>query len=89
MRGCGGLFSILLKTNKIAEVEAFFNRLNRFLMAVSWGGHESLVLPFCAFYNIPGRPDSSVPLNLVRFYIGLEDPQWLIEDLEQGLEGIN
>jgi cystathionine beta-lyase/cystathionine gamma-synthase len=85
MRGAGGLFSVLLKTDKMENVENFFHKLERFLFAVSWGGHESLVLPFCAFYNIPGREDSTHPWNLVRFYIGLEDPDWLMEDLEQAL----
>ena len=69
-------------------MEAFFHRLERFLLAVSWGGHESLVMPFVAFYNVPGREDSTIPWNLVRFYIGLEDPDWLLEDLEKALEVI-
>lgn len=86
MRGAGGLLTIYLKTDSIEKVEAFFHRLQRFLLAVSWGGYESLVLPTAAFYKIPGRPDSPLPWNLIRFYIGLEDPQWLIEDLEQALE---
>ena len=86
MSGAGGLFSVLLKTDSIEKVEAFFHRLNGFLLAVSWGGHESLVLPFCAFYKIPGKEDPPKPWNLVRFYIGLENPDWLIKDLEQALE---
>ena len=86
MDGAGGLFSIHLKTDSIEKVEAFFHRLKKFSLAVSWGGHESLVLPFCTFYNIPGKEDTTLPFNLVRFYIGLEDPDWLIEDLEQALE---
>ncbi len=86
MKGCGGLFSILLKTDNMKNAENFFHKLKRFLFAVSWGGHESLVLPLCAFYNIEGYPNPPHPWNLVRFYIGLEDPDWLIEDLEQALE---
>ena len=86
MDGAGGLFSLHLKTDSIEKVEAFFHRLKKFSLAVSWGGHESLVLPFCAFYNIAGKEDTTLPLNLVRFYIGLEDPNWLIEDLKQALE---
>lgn len=85
MSGCGGLFSILLNAESMEEVEIFFSKLKRFTLAVSWGGHESLALPFCAFRNVPGRPDTAVPWNLIRFYIGLEDPQWLLEDLEQAL----
>ncbi len=86
MKGCGGLFSVYLKAPDIEAVEAFFEKLNCFLLAVSWGGHESLVLPTAGFYKIPGRPDSPLPWNLLRFYIGLEDPDWLIADLEQALE---
>lgn len=86
MSGTGGLFSVMLKADRIEEVETFFHRLQRFLFAVSWGGHESLIMPFCAFHKVPGKADSSYPWNLVRFYIGLEDPDWLIEDLKQALE---
>jgi cystathionine beta-lyase len=86
MKKCGGLFSIYLKTDSIEKVEDFHRRIERFLLAVSWGGHESLLLPFCAFYGIPGRPDTTIPWNLVRIYVGLEDPDWLIEDLAQALE---
>ena len=88
MTGAGGLFSFLLKTNQLEKAEAFFNRLQCFLLAVSWGGHESLVLPYCGFYNVPGKPDSAHPFNLVRMYIGLEDADWLIADLNQALEVI-
>ena len=86
MSGCGGLFTVLLRADQMEQVEAFFHRLRRFLLAVSWGGHESLVLPFCGFYNIPGKEDTVRSWKLVRFYIGLEDPDWLIADLEQALE---
>ncbi len=86
MAGCGGLITIFLKTDSMAQVEAFFNRLKRFLFAVSWGGHESLLVPMAAFYNVPGRDDPPYPFTLVRLYIGLEDPDWLMEDLAQALD---
>lgn len=86
MKKCGGLFSFYLKAEAIEDVERFFHKLQRFLLAVSWGGHESLLLPYCAFYGIPGREDTTVPWNMIRIYIGLEDPEWLWEDLEQALE---
>jgi len=85
MSGAGGLFSAYFKAKDIEQMEAFVHRLKRFLLAVSWGGHESLALPSAAFYKIPGMPDSALPWNLVRFYIGLEDAEWLWEDLEQAL----
>ncbi len=85
MTGNGGLFSIETTAETIEEAEAFFYRLKRILFAVSWGGHESLVFPTCAVYNIEGKPNPVLPFNFYRFYIGLEDPDWLIEDLEQAL----
>ena len=93
MSGNGGLFSVAFKADSKARMEAFVDRLinpvhqqNRFTMAVSWGGHESLAMATIGFYDIPGRPDSPVPWNFVRFYIGLEEPDWLWEGLEWALD---
>jgi cystathionine beta-lyase/cystathionine gamma-synthase len=86
MRGCGGLFSVQFKTDSMEKMEAFIHRIERFLMAVSWGGHESLMIPTIGFYNIPGRVAPPMPWQFVRFYIGLEDPAWLWEDLERAME---
>lgn len=88
MRSAGGLFSVYFKAESMDKMEDFFHRLERFLLAVSWGGHESLVMPFVAFYNVAGRENSTIPWNLVRFYIGLEDPDWLLEDLNQAMEAL-
>jgi len=88
MSGTGGLFSFCLKADKIEQVEAFLRHLEGFLLAVSWGGHESLVLPTAAFYKVPGKPDSPIPWNFVRLYIGLEKAEWLIEKLEKALENV-
>lgn len=88
MSGCGGLFSILLKTKDPIEIERFFSHLTMFLFAVSWGGHESLIMPFCCFFGNPGFEDPKFPINLVRFYIGLEDPADLIKDLDSALKQI-
>lgn len=86
MRGAGGLFSFELKTDSIEACENFANRLERFLMAVSWGGHESLVIPICAFYNEDINEKPHLPYQFFRLYIGLEDPEVLIADLEKALE---
>lgn len=88
MRGCGGLFSVQFKTDDMEKMEAFIHKMERFLMAVSWGGHESLIIPTIGFYNIPGRPAPAAPWQFVRFYIGLEDPAWLWEDLERAMEAL-
>jgi cystathionine beta-lyase/cystathionine gamma-synthase len=58
-------------------------------MAVSWGGHESLVIPKLAGM----APADFDPANLVhqyiRMYVGLEDAAYLIADLEQALNKID
>lgn len=92
MKGAGGLFSAHFKANSIEEMEAFSNKLvelNRMQLAVSWGGHESLIIPSATFHNMPDREDSPIPWTLVRFYIGLEDPQWLWEGIEEALLLLN
>lgn len=86
MRGCGGLFSVQFKSDSFENMERFVHELKRFTMAVSWGGHESLVLPTIGFYNIPGKTPPDLPWTFCRFYIGLEDPAWLWEDLENALK---
>ncbi len=85
MKGCAGFFTFSLKADSMEKVELFFSKLKRFLLAVSWGGHESLILPIAALYGIEGRPDPVIPWNLVRMYIGLEEADVLIKDLETAL----
>ncbi|MBF9252095.1 PLP-dependent transferase [Pontibacter sp. 172403-2] len=87
MRNNSGQFSILLKTQSIEKVDLFCNSLQHFLMAASWGGHESLIFPVAANYT-DDRPKPDLPFNLIRFYVGLEDPEYLIQDLAQGLEKV-
>jgi cystathionine beta-lyase/cystathionine gamma-synthase len=88
MSGCGGLFSVKFRTENQENMEAFVHRIRRFLMAVSWGGHESLMMPSIGFYNIPGRPSPALPWSFVRFYAALEDAEWLWEDLELAMESL-
>jgi cystathionine beta-lyase/cystathionine gamma-synthase len=59
-----------------------------FLMAVSWGGFESLVFPAVAMFEQGSANESDVPWNLVRLYIGLEEPDELIKDIETALKEI-
>lgn len=81
--GSTGLFSIILKPVPQAPVDAFLNSLKLFGMGYSWGGFESLVIPFdCAKYRTattwaPGGP-------ALRFHIGLENVEDLKADLLNG-----
>ncbi len=79
MRFKGQLFSIKFKNSNIKKLEALVDKLEHFLIAVSWGGHESLALALEVPYH--GKT-----LPIVRFYIGLEEADYLIDDLKQGLE---
>lgn len=81
----GGLFSIHLATEDISRVEKFCEALKYFKMAVSWGGHESLIMPACAFYSAGYDGTRTYPADLVRLYIGLEESEVLIDDLKQAL----
>lgn len=86
MGDAGGLFTIVLNVKKVEQIEKFCESLNRFLIAVSWGGHESLAFPVCS--QMPRNEfDSSIENHrMIRFYIGLEDSNVLIEDLLKAFE---
>ena len=90
MRGASGLMTLQLRVDDVAGVERFCNALQRFLMTVSWGGYESLLFPVCAVHpaTAPIASGGSLPLNLVRLSIGLEEPDVLIADLQQALAAI-
>lgn len=83
MQWCGGLFTVTLKAKDIDQMETFCNSLRAFTMAVSWGGHEALIIPTCSFYPKEHFDSSVYPFNMIRFYVGLEEPEFLIEDLKQ------
>jgi len=85
MKQGGGLLSLVLNVEKTEQVEIFCDNLKRFLMATSWGGHESLIFPICAL-GASKSFENPLPWNLVRLYIGLEDADLLIEDLRQALD---
>ena len=88
MTNCAGLLSVELNATDFAGIERFCDSLNTFLMATSWGGFESLVFPVCAFSESKETHTHHLPWNLVRIYIGLEEPEVLIRDLDQALERI-
>jgi len=84
MQGACGLFSFVIKASTVEAIENFCEGLQHILMAVSWGGHESLIIPGCASI----RKNEFDPLNtnhvMMRMYVGLEEAEYLIEDLERG-----
>jgi len=83
MKAANGMFTVAFRATSKEKVVDFCNQFDVFKMAVSWGGHESLISPVVAF---PGSHDNtSLPWNLVRFYVGLDEPGLLIDDLKKAL----
>lgn len=88
MTGAGGLLTFSIKAQDCHTIETFCNSLKHILMAVSWGGHESLIIPKCAGMK-PENFDAANPEHrLLRFYVGLESADYLIQDLEQAFLAI-
>ena len=88
MNGACGLMTFILKAESLTQIEKFCESLQHILIAVSWGGHESLIIPRCA-----GIPTADFDLKnkehrMLRLYVGLEDADYLITDLERGFSSI-
>jgi cystathionine beta-lyase/cystathionine gamma-synthase len=88
MTGAGGLFTFILESGKLESIEKFCESLQHILMAVSWGGHESLVIPKCSGLNPAEFDPQNREQRYIRMYVGLEEPAYLIRDLEQALSKI-
>lgn len=83
--GSSGLFSVVLKPHYSKEsVEKFIDSLQYFGIGFSWGGFESLAIPFNPRKD---RPEYHWPYegHSFRLQIGLEDPVDLVRDLDQAL----
>jgi cystathionine beta-lyase/cystathionine gamma-synthase len=85
MKSAGGLFSFILKAETREQIVTFCESLHHIMMAVSWGGHESLIIPRCASVPVELFDASNSEHRMIRMYCGLEEPEYLINDLEQAL----
>lgn len=83
--GACSLFSVVLHTDDEAAVARMVDAYRYFRIGASWGGFESLVIP-----AYPAQLRSAVPWTdhgfVLRYHVGLEDPEDLIADLEEGFE---
>jgi cystathionine beta-lyase/cystathionine gamma-synthase len=89
MKGACGLLTFIMKAKKIETIERFCESLRHILMAVSWGGHESLILPRCS--GLPKEKFSAVieEHRMLRLYVGLEDADYIINDLQHAFDSVN
>jgi cystathionine beta-lyase len=82
-KGACGLLSVVLNPTQKNAMHSFIDSLSLFGIGASWGGYESLVIPFdtdtcrSVTRRTPNGP-------MMRFHIGLEDVDDLIADLERG-----
>ena len=88
MSGACGLLTFIIKADNIIQIEKFCESLQHIFMAVSWGGHESLIIPKCSGIQ-PGEFDATNKEHrMLRLYVGLEEPEYLIKDLEQAFSSL-
>lgn len=85
MKGACGLLTVVLKAEKRQQIVTFCESLRHILMAVSWGGYESLVIPRCASVQDADFNAANPEHRMLRFYVGLEDADYLINDIGQAL----
>lgn len=87
-KGASGLFSVVFKPVPKKAVAAFIDGLAHFSIGASFGGYESLVLPFdpAPYRSVTKWPAAGPCL---RFHIGLESVDDLIRDLEGGFARLN
>ena len=86
MQGACGLFSFVVKSQTVYQIEKFSESLKHILMAVSWGGHESLIIPGCAATPQDKFDAGNIDHRMIRIYVGLEDADYITEDIAQALE---
>ena len=84
--GASGLFSVMLNTDDFKAAAAMLDGLELFGMGFSWGGFESLCIPFRPYRSASPWTRKGVCL---RFHIGLESPDDLKADLAAGFARLN
>lgn len=88
MSGACGLLSFVVKCRSLEKIELFCNQLKHILMAVSWGGYESLIIPRLAgIEKSHFNPDLEIH-RMIRLYVGLEDASYLMNDLSQAMDNL-
>ncbi|MGV1785049.1 MULTISPECIES: PLP-dependent transferase [Agrobacterium] len=88
LNGTSGLFSFIFKEG--VDVRAFADRLKLFKLGVSWGGHESLIVPGEVVLEQKAQPNSAhtfgISARSVRLHVGLEGTEALWNDLEPAIK---
>ncbi|MBQ0709350.1 MULTISPECIES: PLP-dependent transferase [unclassified Ochrobactrum] len=87
LHGTSGLFSVIFREG--VNIREFCNHLNLFKLGVSWGGHESLIVPGEVVLQQKAQPNSAHTFGIdprsVRLHVGLEGTEALWRDIEGAL----
>jgi cystathionine beta-lyase/cystathionine gamma-synthase len=88
LQGTSGLFSF--EFDNSVDIVRFADSLRFFKLGVSWGGHESLVVPAQVVRVQAAGPNSAIDFGVservVRLHVGLEGQDALVADLAQAIE---
>ncbi|MBP1849430.1 PLP-dependent transferase [Rhizobium halophytocola] len=87
LTGTSGLFSFIFREG--VDIRAFCDRLSLFKLGVSWGGHESLIVPGEVVLQQKAQPNSAQTFGIdprsIRLHVGLEGTEALWADIEEAL----
>ncbi|PCK77222.1 PLP-dependent transferase [Rhizobium sophoriradicis] len=87
LKGTSGLFSFIFREG--VDIRAFADHLKLFKLGVSWGGHESLIVPGEVVLQQKAQPNSAQTFGIharsVRLHVGLEGTEALWRDIEEAL----
>ncbi|WP_127588417.1 trans-sulfuration enzyme family protein [Paenibacillus koleovorans] len=87
MTGYSGLLSFLPKGDMQA-ISDMLPRLRYFEIGPSWGGFESLANGIGIGIESEASEATGIPQGLVRISVGLEEPETLMQDLDQALRSM-
>jgi cystathionine beta-lyase len=83
--GASGLFSVIFKPCPADAFRGFVDQLRLFGLGFSWGGFESLAMPFDPGLNRLGQAPR-YPGPALRLHVGLEGVDDLVMDLQAGFD---
>ena len=86
MAGACGLLTFIIRASSAEDIESFCNSLKHIRMAVSWGGHESLIIPRVAGIKKQSFNAANRDHRMLRLYVGFEEASYIKNDLQQAFD---
>jgi len=86
LTGPNGLFTFDLNSEDPEKIQSFCNSLKKFRLGCSWGSYESLAFPAITTVSSLNYDNPETVINRVRFSVGLDNSNTLINDLENAFD---